>query len=293
MSAPRPLQFGLKTILAITAGFALLFASGSWFGVPGYALFFLLAGLAAVFAFSRDFDVFALSLALYLCFISVMCCGAFPLLDWGSRVPARRSQCVNNLKQIGLGLQNYADVYGCFPPVCVTDENGKPMHSWRVLILPFIEHKPLYDKYDFNEPWNGRNNSKLAKEMPNVFRCPSDAASPAAMTNYLAVVGPETIWQPDHGTTFKEIEDGPSHTIAVVEATGAGIPWMEPRDLPFSAVSKGINPKQGLGISSQHPGAAIALFADGHTQTIQERLPLELLKAICTKAGGEEIDGDY
>jgi prepilin-type processing-associated H-X9-DG protein len=294
MSAPRPLQFSLKTIMAITAGFALLFASGSWFGVPGYLFFLLLAGLAAVFAFSRDFDVFVASLALYLFFISVMCCGVFPLLlDSGSRGATRRSQCTNNLKQIGLGLQNFHDVYGCFPPACITDKNGKPMHSWRVLILPFIEQKALYDKYDFNEPWDGPNNSKLAKEMPPIFGCPSDTANPGILTDYVGIVGPETIWQPDQGTTFKEISDGSSHTIAVVEASGAGINWMAPQDLPFSAISKGLNPKQGIGMSSHHPGAAVALFADGHTQTIQENISARFLKAICTKAGGETIDGDF
>jgi prepilin-type processing-associated H-X9-DG protein len=167
------------------------------------------------------------------------------------------------------------------------------MHSWRVLILGFIEHKPLYDRYDFNEPWDGPNNSKLAKEMPPVFACPSDTANPGTMTDYVAIVGPETIWQPDHGTTFKEISDGSSNTIAVVEASGAGINWMEPRDLPFSAVAKGLNPKQGIGISSHHPGAVIAVFADGHTQTIQQNISAKLLKAICTKAGGETIGEEF
>ena len=293
MSASRPLQFGLKTIMTITAGFALLFASGSWFGAPGYLVFFLLAGLAAIFAFSRDFDVFMASLAAYSLFILATCCGVFPLLDSGSRVTARRSQCVNNLKQIGLALQNYADVYGCIPPAYLTDKDGKPMHSWRVLILPFMEYKPLYERYDLNEPWDGPNNSKLSKEMPAVFRCPSDTGNPGTQTDYVAIVGPETIWQPNHGTTFKEIEDGSSQTIAVVEASGAGISWMEPRDLPFSALAKGINPKQGIGISSHHPGAVIAVFGDGHTQTIQESIPLKLLKALFTKAGGETIDGDF
>jgi prepilin-type processing-associated H-X9-DG protein len=205
----------------------------------------------------------------------------------------RGSPCTNNLKQLGLALQNYNDVFKCFPPAFTTDENGKPKHSWRVLILPFIEQKALYDRYDFNEPWNGPHNSQLAKEMPAVFRCPNDKANPGTMTDYVAVVGPETIWQPDHCTKFDEIKDGSSQTIAVIEASGAKVNWMEPRDLSFAALDQGINPKQGPGISSMHPGAAIAVFADGHTQTIQENISLETLKALFTKAGGEEIDEEY
>ncbi|HEV7221686.1 MAG TPA: DUF1559 domain-containing protein [Pirellulales bacterium] len=285
---PPQIQFGLKTILAITTGFAVLFASGYWFGVVGYFGFFVIAAFMALFS-----PRIRLGEKLIIgCIIVVVLALLLPTLqDEGT--PRRRSQCSNNLKRIGLALQNYNDVFKRFPAACITDENGKPMHSWRVSILGFMEQKPLFDRYDFNEPWDGPNNSKLAKEMPAAFRCPNDKANPGTLTDYVAIVGPETIWQPNHGTTFKEISDGSSQTIAVVEASGARINWMEPRDLPFSAVSKGINPKQGVGMSSQHPRAVIAVFADGHTQTILETISPETLKALFTKAGGETIDEDY
>lgn len=289
---PPRVQFGLKTILAITSAIALLFAAGAWLGPLGYVAFFLLAGLAAIFAFSRDFRSAVLHTLLYLLIVFVAFCMLLPAVRT-SPLAARRSQCRNNLKQIGLGLQNYAEVYGCFPPAYVSDKNGKPMHSWRVLILPFIEQQALYDQYHFDEPWDGPNNSLLAKQMPAAYRCPSDAANSVNLTDYVAIVGPETVWQPNHGTTFKEIRDGTSNTIAIIEAADAGIHWMAPRDLPFAAVSKGINPKQGTGISSMHPGCAIALFADGHTQAIQENITQPLLRALCTKAGGEEVPGDF
>src|SRR5436190_7601184 len=76
-----------------------------------------------------------------------------PAMRFGTREAARRMQCSNHLKQIGLALQNYHDEYKSLPPAYIADTEGKPMHSWRVLILPFMEQKPLYDKYDFNEPW--------------------------------------------------------------------------------------------------------------------------------------------
>lgn len=288
-----PLQFGLKTMLAITAAFAALFAAGVWFGINGFFGFLLLAALAAIFFEPRmrleDRFVWAtLLLLLTGCLWPLL-----PAIVPYDHLVNRRSQCISNLKYIGLGLQNYADVYSCFPPAYQTDESGKPMHSWRVLILPFIEQQALYDRYDFNEPWNGPHNSLLAKEMPPIYRCPSNTANNGTTTDYVAIVGPETMWQADHGAKFSEIKDRTSMTIAVVEASGAKINWMEPRDLPFSAVSHGINAKQGGGISSAHPGAVIALFADGHVQTLEQKLPLDVLKALCTKAGGETIEEEF
>ena len=90
-----------------------------------------------------------------------------------AREAARRSQCKNNLKMIGLALQNYHDMYRSFPPAFVADENGKPMYSWRVLLLPHLEHAPLYKKYDLSQPWDSPANKAVLDNMPDVFACPS------------------------------------------------------------------------------------------------------------------------
>ena len=91
-----------------------------------------------------------------------------------AREAARRSQCANNLKQIALAMHNYHDVFKSFPPAVITDKNGRPMHSWRVAILPFIEQAALYKNYKFDEPWDGPNNRNLDNIAIPVFRCPSD-----------------------------------------------------------------------------------------------------------------------
>src|SRR5207248_2869881 len=77
-----------------------------------------------------------------------------------AREEARASQCLC-IKQIGLALLNYHDTYGSFPPAYVADATGKPIHSWRVLILPFMEQSSLYNAYSMAEPWDGPNNRKL------------------------------------------------------------------------------------------------------------------------------------
>src|SRR5262245_18129478 len=110
-----------------------------------------------------------------------------PLSRGGSREAARRMQCSNHLKQIGLALQNYHDVYGSLPPAYIADANGKPLHSWRVLILPFLGERNLYEAYQFDEPWNGPSNSKLAEQVPACYRCPSRSGKqPKLETSYVA-----------------------------------------------------------------------------------------------------------
>ncbi|MCH7990236.1 MAG: DUF1559 domain-containing protein [Planctomycetes bacterium] len=91
----------------------------------------------------------------------------------GDGTPSRRGQCKNNLKQIGIAFYNYHDEYGSFPPAYIADENGNPMHSWRVLILPFMDQQELYDQYRFDEPWNGPHNSQLTEHVPELFWFPS------------------------------------------------------------------------------------------------------------------------
>ena len=74
---------------------------------------------------------------------------------------SHRARCPNNLKQIAIALQSYHDEYGSLPPPYVAAADGQPMHSWRVLLLPFLECEPLYRQYRFDEPWDGPNNRKL------------------------------------------------------------------------------------------------------------------------------------
>jgi prepilin-type processing-associated H-X9-DG protein len=211
-----------------------------------------------------------------------------------AREAARRSQCNNNLKQIGLALQSYADINKAFPPGYVADENGRPMHSWRVLILPYIEQKALYDRYDFNEPWDGPNNSQLAGLMPPPYRCPSDSASapPSTITSYAAISGPGTMFDADTPSSFATIRDGTSNTIAVAEASGAGIHWMEPRDLDVGQMTFQVN-GSAADISSPHPGGAMAVFADGHTTFLGTSVAGDVLRALFTKNGGEPINGNF
>ena len=206
-----------------------------------------------------------------------------------AREAARRNACSNDLKQIGLALLNYEKVYGSFPPAYVADSDGKPMHSWRVLILPYLEEQSLYAQYDFKEPWNGPNNSKLAAHMPSVYRCPSYPGD-APETNYLAVVGPETMWPGSEKVSVRKIKDGMSNTLMVVESSGSGINWMEPKDLTFDQALQGVNAAAKPGISSSHSAGANVVFADGSVHFLPNSVPPDLLRSLLTIAGGEVIN---
>lgn len=208
-----------------------------------------------------------------------------------AREAARRDQCTNNLRQVGLAMHNYHDVYGSFPPAYIADEDGKPMHSWRVLILPFLEQKPLYDRYRFDEPWDGPNNRLLAGSMPTVFRCPSEQAAAPGVTSYAVVSGPGTVFDGPQSTAFSAINDGTSYTLLAVEFAGSDIHWMEPRDLDASQLTAVVNAPDGVNISSEHPGGANAVFADGHVQFLSSSIDPQTLHDLTTISGGEPVQG--
>lgn len=126
--------------------------------------------------------------------------------------------------------------------------------------------------------------------MPSVFRCPKDAAAKSADTSYVAVVRPETAWPGSTSVSIREITDGTSTTIVVVETSGSGVNWMEPRDLPFAVVKQGTNSPLRGGFSSGHGGYAQALNADGSTRPIGGTMSPEELEALFTRAGGEAIE---
>ncbi|MDX1948446.1 MAG: DUF1559 domain-containing protein [Pirellulaceae bacterium] len=208
--------------------------------------------------------------------------------------PSHRSQCRNNLRSIALALQNYHDTYNTFPPAYIADAQGRPMHSWRVLILPFLEQEQLYRQYRFDEPWNGPNNSKLAAGVErfghHCLSCPAEKdTKPQSETSYLAVIGPGTVWPGATPTNMAQIADGTSDTLLVVEVHDSGVHWMEPRDLHLHQIPLRINPPRGPGLRSSHKGGAQAAFVDAHVETLPNELSPDILWGLFTIAGGEAV----
>jgi prepilin-type processing-associated H-X9-DG protein len=207
-----------------------------------------------------------------------------------AREAARRAQCVNNLKQIGLAIHNYHDTYKSFPTAVLTDEDGQPGRSWRVAIWPFVESTLAYEQYDFSEPWDGPNNRTLHSMFVPAYRCPSDGDPMATDTSYVMIVGKGTIGgEPNETVRFRDIADGTSNTIMAIEVGTSGIHWMEPRDVTVDeAVTFLTNPAAGQ-YQQVHPGGANVLFADGSVRFLAESTDPEILRAMLTRDEGQVI----
>ena len=281
----RPFQFSLKHLLVLPVIVAVFFAVAPAVGtMPAVLVLLSLPAVAGLrYRRIRPLAMIALGLLVGLFLLT-------PLADEaGSR---RRPSCMNNLKNLSLALLAYHDAQGMFPPAYIADENGRPMHSWRVLILPYLDRQDIWMIYRMNEPWDGPNNRKLADIDLEVFKCPSDTETPTTMTNYVAVVGPNTAWPGTQQISLKDLSDGVGQTILLVEVANSGIHWMEPRDLYVAQMAPDINPTAGQGISSFHPGCALVSFADGHTEVLRTTVSSEELRAMLTRSGNEAVDAN-
>ena len=212
-----------------------------------------------------------------------------------AREAARRAQSMNNMKQIGLAMHNYHDVYKALPPAYGVDKSGKPLLSWRVYILPFIEQQTLYKQFHLDEPWDSEHNRTLIERMPQVYLSPNSVAGPGK-TIYLGNAGKDGVFVPASGSaqehprglSFAKITDGTSNTIMVVEAgNAAAVTWTKPDDF----VPRADNPLQGL--IGTRPGGFLALLCDGSVRFISESIDKNTLKALFTAGGGEAVTADY
>ncbi len=221
----RGFRFRLVHLFYATAVVA---SSLSIFGPGGWVLAAIVIGFWSYVFFSNN-RIHAFGRACLLLFCVSGCLLFLLPAVAATREAARRSQCVNNLKQIAIALHNYHDTYKTLPPAYIADKNGKPIHSWRVIILPWIEQQALYDRYKFDEPWDGPNNSKLHKALRG-YQCPNDRGS---QSSYYVVVGDQTAWPGEQARSWSQITDGLANSILVVEAEGRGRHWMEPVDIPI------------------------------------------------------------
>jgi RNA polymerase sigma factor (sigma-70 family) len=194
-----------------------------------------------------------------------------------------RTQSMNNLKQMVLAMHNYHGTYGRFPPAAITDAEGKPLLSWRVAILPYIEGDALYREFKLDEPWNSEHNKKLLARMPPVYAPTKAKAKERFTTFYQVFTGPGTPFEDAKGNRIADITDGTSNTIMAVEAEHA-VPWTKPEDLPFDP-NKPL-PKLG-GDNSE---GILAAFCDGSVRFISKAVEEKTLRALITRNGGESVN---
>ncbi|HEY2251385.1 MAG TPA: DUF1559 domain-containing protein, partial [Planctomycetaceae bacterium] len=218
-----------------------------------------------------------------------------------ARQAATRTQSINNLKQLGLAMHNYASVNNTFPPAVLYGPDGKTPYSWRIALLPYLDQAALYGQYDKNEPWDGPNNKLVLAKMPVLFRDTGDPAD-STFSSYYVLTGPSTIFFGKEGCKIQEITDGLSNTLMIVEAK-RDIPWTKPEDIPYAAdVAAGDAPSRAVSryitnaalpkLGGHHPDIFLAELGDGSVRALPQKIDPAFLRSLMTRDGGEVIDWD-
>jgi prepilin-type processing-associated H-X9-DG protein len=204
---------------------------------------------------------------------------------------SRLKQCNANLRRLGLAFHEFHEAHGHFPAPALAGSVGKPLLSWRVAILPHLGYRPLYQRFHLDEPWDSRHNRSLLAEMPPELTCPGGVGRRDGQTGYRVVVGPlidsysvNTPFDATRGADLREITDGTSYTVLVVE-TNALVPWTKPDDLVWAP--GGPLPE----LNSPHPNGTHALFADGATKFLKGTIEKRIFLTLLTINGGEVISG--
>jgi len=194
---------------------------------------------------------------------------------------SRRATCVDRMRRITLGMLLYERDHQALPPACTVDASGKPLHSWRVLLLPYLGQQKLYDKIRLDEPWDSEHNRQFHNHAVPFYQCPSEAMAPF-QTAYSVVVGPDAPFQAGKGKTLSQFGSNSAQMILVVERKQLAS-WMDPtRDLPQATAEEGFTGREetGIGIGSQHPGGANFGRGDGSVQFLSETMEPGLFKQL-------------
>ncbi len=233
-----------------------------------------------------------------------------------SREATGRAKSINNLKQIGLALHNFNAANESFPPAVIYGPDGKPWHSWRVILLPYLEENELFNRYDFSQPWDSEKNRKVLEAIPAVYRDPNVADAKGNFTEYAAIVGKNTAFPPE-GTrmktprlesftgdrkgvrSFAQVIDGLSYTACVAPVPhDRKIPWTKPEDITFDARFPELGKPGGIAVPYHLNGKADGLglvpvlLMDGSVQTLPATVKPTVLNALMTCNGGEIIPPD-
>ncbi len=226
----------------------------------------------------------------------------------GAGQAERLARLTNNLKQIGLAMHNFHAVTNHFPPAVVFGPDGKPWHSWRVLLLPYLGENELYNQYDFTQPWDSPRNRALIDKMPPIYRDPQNTDATGSSTHYAALVGERTAFSPRgtritiangtasgdlyNGSSIVQVTDGTSNTIAIAPVDPARkIPWTKPEDIKVGPDFPGLGRPGGIFAPTKIGGSGVApvLFLDGSVRPLSDRTDLATLRGMTTMNGGEII----
>lgn len=237
--------------------------------------------------------------------IAALICWFLIALTIGALVPSvsipravwHRAGCLNGIRQLSFALVNYCyGPQGRLPPAVLVDGQGKPLHSWRTLMLPYVEQQALFQQIDLTKPWNDPANSQAARTVVREINCIA-RFNGLPKNSYFAVTGEKTLW-PKEGKLLHKIRDRPSETILLLESWQKRHSWAEPSDLTFDEAVEMLTTPPGS--ESGHvidagyfykPSTSVNVaFADGNVASLRLPLPREVAIALLTCDGGETVD---
>ena len=202
-----------------------------------------------------------------------------------ARSAARRAWCMNNLKQVALALSNDESTHGSLPPAYTVDSKGKPLHSWRTMILPYLDQEELHKSIDLTKSWDDPVNAKARQAEVSVYRCPA-TDGPMHHTTSMASIAPEGCFRLKEPRKLAEITDNHGETIAVIEvASDHAVHWMAPIDAGEALVLGRVNELDKLA----HPGGSLAAMVDASVHFLKASMRPADLRALISIGGNERF----
>ncbi len=191
-----------------------------------------------------------------------------------------RSERTNNLKQIAIAMHNYHDTYQGFPSSAICDKKGKPLLSWRVSILPYIEQNELYKQFKLDESWDSEHNKKLIEKMPKIYALPG--VNNPGKTHFKVFTGGGAVFDVIQTSKIQEIADGTSNTVMVVEAAEPTI-WSKPDDLEF-------DPEKPIARNLRFvDDRTVVAFCDGSVRFLKKKIEDKIWALLIQKNDGQPI----
>jgi|ERR1700677_177827 len=205
------------------------------------------------------------------------------------RQPAQAAQSlmvVCHLKCLSLALHSYHDVDKELPPAALCDKDGKPLLSWRVLVLPYVEQGPLFKKFKLDEPWDSSHNLQLLAEMPSCYDPPEGRTAAEPFVTFVqAIVGEGAAFEVNKRLKLRDdFPDGPGSTVLLIQAARA-VPWTKPEDASFSP--NGPLPQLGKFLGNR----SYVAMADASIFTITTPIDDNKFRAIITRNRKEKLAG--
>lgn len=225
------------------------------------------------------------------CVLVVVSFAILSLVGCGSQ--AKQPDCDMRLQEIADAIGRYREIEGRLPPIAICDADGHPLHSWRVLLLPYIQSNRFYGRYDLDQPWDGEDNSKLmdkhvfkmdgternVTEVSRIYRCGSDD-SDQYHTNLVAVVSANAALLPFRSLTARDgwtTTSSPIDEIVIASVADTGIHWMQPKDLTLAELDATENTGNNAH-TAKHIRSAVIVRRDGSTEHMSGLAAIQYLQ---------------